>query len=101
MKIKIAFICIGNSCRSQIAEGFARQMGKELLERIDDATGMMFGMYLSWLNAVAGEARIDAKSLNSQTFISATCGYGSNRWPSLRDFSYALARRVADEAKSL
>ncbi|OGM62897.1 hypothetical protein A2961_03420 [Candidatus Woesebacteria bacterium RIFCSPLOWO2_01_FULL_39_21] len=76
-------------------------MGKELLERIDDATGMMFGMYLSWLNAVAGEARIDAKSLNSQTFISATCGYGSNRWPSLRDFSYALARRVADEAKSL
>ena len=33
MKIKIAFICIGNSCRSQIAEGFARQMGKELLDK--------------------------------------------------------------------
>jgi len=31
MKIKIAFICIGNSCRSQIAEGFAKQIGKELL----------------------------------------------------------------------
>lgn len=33
MKIKIAFICIGNSCRSQIAEGFAKQMGKEFLDK--------------------------------------------------------------------
>lgn len=30
MKIKIAFICIGNSCRSQIAEGFAKHMAEDL-----------------------------------------------------------------------
>ena len=34
MKIKIAFICIGNSCRSQIAEGFAKYLGNELLGKI-------------------------------------------------------------------
>ncbi len=29
---RIAFICTGNSCRSQIAEGFARTMAKEDVE---------------------------------------------------------------------
>jgi arsenate reductase len=29
---KILFVCIENSCRSQIAEGFARHFGKDTLE---------------------------------------------------------------------
>lgn len=29
---RIAFICIGNSCRSQMAEGFAKVIGKEIVE---------------------------------------------------------------------
>lgn len=29
---KIAFVCIHNSCRSQMAEGFAKKLGKDLLE---------------------------------------------------------------------
>jgi len=31
-KISVAFVCIGNSCRSQMAEGFARHYGSDLLE---------------------------------------------------------------------
>lgn len=31
-KIKVLFVCIENSCRSQIAEGFANYMGKGVLE---------------------------------------------------------------------
>lgn len=31
-KIKILFLCTGNSCRSQMAEGFARQYGKGRLD---------------------------------------------------------------------
>ncbi len=29
---RIMFLCTGNSCRSQMAEGFARELGKGLLE---------------------------------------------------------------------
>ena len=32
MKQKVAFICVGNSCRSQMAEGFAKHYGSDVLE---------------------------------------------------------------------
>lgn len=32
MKVKVAFVCTGNSCRSQMAEGFAKYYGSDVLE---------------------------------------------------------------------
>ncbi len=32
MKPKVLFVCVENSCRSQIAEGFARTLGKDVLD---------------------------------------------------------------------
>ena len=32
MKKKILFVCIGNSCRSQMAEGFARHLGSKRIQ---------------------------------------------------------------------
>lgn len=32
MKPKVLFVCVENSCRSQIAEGFARTLGKGVIE---------------------------------------------------------------------
>ena len=31
-KVKIGFICVGNSCRSQMAEGFAKELGEDIFE---------------------------------------------------------------------
>ena len=31
-KYKIAFVCVGNSCRSQMAEGFAKEYASDLFE---------------------------------------------------------------------
>lgn len=32
MKLKAAFVCTGNSCRSQMAEGWAKHLGSDVLE---------------------------------------------------------------------
>lgn len=32
MKYKVAFVCVGNSCRSQMAEGFAREYAGDILD---------------------------------------------------------------------
>ena len=32
MKKKVAFVCVHNSCRSQMAEGWAKKLGSEYLE---------------------------------------------------------------------
>lgn len=38
MKIKVAFVCVHNSCRSQMAEGFARTLGKDVFEAYSAGT---------------------------------------------------------------
>ncbi|QVK18322.1 arsenate reductase ArsC [Mycoplasmatota bacterium] len=35
---KVAFVCIHNSCRSQMAEGWANQLGKEVIEAYSAGT---------------------------------------------------------------
>jgi len=35
---KVMFICVGNSCRSQMAEGFARHLGKDRVEAMSAGT---------------------------------------------------------------
>src|SRR6056297_3146234 len=32
MKYKVAFVCVGNSCRSQMAEGFAKEYASDIFE---------------------------------------------------------------------
>ena len=38
-KLRILFVCIGNACRSQMAEGFAKHLGCEIVEA--ESAGMM------------------------------------------------------------
>ena len=39
MKLKVAFICVHNSCRSQMAEGWANFLGSNILEAYSAGTG--------------------------------------------------------------
>ena len=32
MKYKLAFVCVHNSCRSQMAEGWAKELGSDIFE---------------------------------------------------------------------
>jgi len=36
--IKVAFVCVHNSCRSQMAEGFAKSLGKDIFEAYSAGT---------------------------------------------------------------
>lgn len=38
MKKKVAFVCVHNSCRSQMAEGWAKQLGADVLEAYSAGT---------------------------------------------------------------
>jgi arsenate reductase len=62
--VKIMFLCTGNSCRSQMAEGFARELGKGRIEAFSAGT------IAAGLNeravAVMGEAGIDISSQTSK-----------------------------------
>jgi len=62
--IKIMFLCTGNSCRSQMAEGFARELGKGLLE-VHSAGLIAAGVHRRAI-AVMREAGIDIAGQQSK-----------------------------------
>ncbi|HOJ50893.1 MAG TPA: arsenate reductase ArsC [Spirochaetota bacterium] len=44
MKKSVAFVCVGNSCRSQMAEGFAKKYGSDILEIYSAGTEPSFSV---------------------------------------------------------
>ena len=62
--LKVMFLCTGNSCRSQMAEGFAKHLGKDLLE-VHSAGLMAAGVHPRAI-AVMQEAGIDISRQRSK-----------------------------------
>ena len=62
--LKIMFLCTGNSCRSQMAEGFARHYGKGLIEAYSAGTKPSFVNPRAI--AVMAEVGIDISSQHSK-----------------------------------
>ncbi|MBS1126280.1 MAG: protein tyrosine phosphatase [Nitrospirae bacterium] len=58
------FLCTGNSCRSQMAEGFAREFGKGLIEPY--SAGLIAAGVNPWAIAVMKEAGIDISRQKSE-----------------------------------
>lgn len=62
--LKVMFLCTGNSCRSQMAEGFARAFGKGLIEPY--SAGLMAAGVHPRAIAVMNEIRIDISKQKSK-----------------------------------
>jgi arsenate reductase (thioredoxin) len=63
--IKVMFLCTGNACRSQMAEGFARKFGKGLIEPY--SAGLIAAGVHPRAIAVMEELDIDISSQKSKT----------------------------------
>ncbi len=63
--IKVMFLCTGNSCRSQMAEGFARELGAGLIEA--HSAGLMAAGVHGRAIAVMREIGIDISGQRSKT----------------------------------
>ncbi len=64
-KLRIMFLCTGNSCRSQMAEGFARELGKGKVEAF--SAGLMAAGVHPRAVAVMREIGIDISGQQSKT----------------------------------
>jgi arsenate reductase len=86
---KVMFLCTANSCRSQMAEGFAREFGKGLIE-VHSAGLMAVGVHKRAI-AVMKEIGIDisnqkSKEIDEDLFkhmdiIMTLCGYAEDLCP--------------------
>ncbi|MDD5155522.1 MAG: arsenate reductase ArsC [Candidatus Omnitrophica bacterium] len=66
-KKKVLFVCIENACRSQIAEGFANYLGKDILEAYS-AGSKPSGKVNPYAIEVMREAGIDISGQSSKGF---------------------------------
>jgi arsenate reductase len=86
---KVMFLCTANSCRSQIAEGFAREFGKGLLEAY--SAGLMAAGVHKRAIAVMKEIGMDISNQKSKVIdedllkqmdiVVTLCGYAEDLCP--------------------
>lgn len=90
-KLNLLFLCTGNSCRSQMAEGFTRSMFGEIIEAY--SAGIKKSRLDPRAVAVMQEAGIDIASQISKTpdeitdvpfdFVVTVCSHADNNCPAL------------------
>jgi arsenate reductase len=118
-KVKVLFLCTGNSCRSQMAEGWARHLLSEILEPFSAGT-LAKGLDPRAVRAMA-EAGVDISGQRSKTLadlgradfdlVVTVCGHAAEACPVFpgrvrrihRGFEDppVLARGAATEAEAM
>lgn len=88
-KFKVMFLCSGNSCRSQMAEGFARHLGSDILEA--HSAGLepcgINPRAIQVMNEVGVDIStqsskpIDGELLRQMDYIITLCGNAEERCP--------------------
>ena len=84
-KIKVLFLCVGNSCRSQIAEGWARHLKSDFIEAY--SAGVSPGRLNAGAVRVMAESGIDVSQQYSKHI---------DELPAI-DFDYVIT--LCDEAR--
>lgn len=82
---KVLFVCVENSCRSQMAEGFANALGKDMIQAYSVGSRPS-GQVNPNAILVMKEAGIDISSAQSKGF---------NQLP-IKDFDYAITLGCKD-----
>ena len=88
-KLKMLFLCTGNACRSQMAEGWARHLKSDAIEAF--SAGVMPAGVSSRVITVMGEAGVDISSQTSKhvkdymaidfDYVITLCDYASEKCP--------------------
>lgn len=74
MATKVLFVCVGNTCRSQMAEGFARHYGKDKIEVRSAGTSASGFVNRSTIEAMK-EVGIDISSQTSDQVTDEMLGW--------------------------
>ena len=88
-KLKVLFLCTGNSCRSQMAEGWARQLKCDVIEPY--SAGIEKHGMNPYAIKVMAEAGVDITSQHSKTvaeigsvefdYVVTVCGHANEHCP--------------------
>jgi len=87
--IKVMFLCTGNACRSQMAEGFARELGKGVLQPFS-AGLMAAGVHPRAIEVMKEltidisrqkSSKIDEKLLKTMDVVITLCGNAEEACP--------------------
>ncbi len=119
-KLKILFLCTGNSCRSQMAEGWARHLKSDVMD-VYSAGIEMHGLNANAVRVMA-EAGVDISAQKSKTvdavkdvpfdYVVTVCGHANETCPMWLtgkakvvhvgfEDPPALARNAANEEEAL
>jgi arsenate reductase len=108
MTINILFLCTGNSCRSQMAEGWARALGSSRM--VVESAGIEAHGKNPRAIAVMAEAGVDISGqestivsdamLQRADLVVTVCGHADEMCPALPDFVRKIHWPLADPAKA-
>jgi arsenate reductase len=103
-KIKVLFVCTGNSCRSQMAEGWARHLKGDIIDAY--SAGLMPAPVHPRAVKVMEEAGVDISKQKSKhicdligtdfDYVITVCDYAKQQCPMIRSNARVLHRGFED-----
>jgi len=108
-KIKLLFLCTGNACRSQMAEGWARHLKSDVIEAF--SAGVMPAGVSTRAITVMDEAGVDISSQTSKhvddymaidfDYVITLCDYASEKCPVFSGKTHVIHKPFEDPTMAM